>query len=50
MKAETTIAIEDDLFEQVKNAAKNFRNPSKVLEKVLPALSPKLKQRSEKQN
>ncbi len=48
MKVETTIAIEADLLEQVKNAAKNFRSPSEVFEKALQEYLPKLKQKTEK--
>jgi metal-responsive CopG/Arc/MetJ family transcriptional regulator len=48
MKVETTIAIEADLLEQVKSAAKNFRSPSEVFEKALQEYLPKLKQKPEK--
>lgn len=46
MKVEVTIAIEADLLEQMKNAAKNFRNPSKVFEKAFQEYLPKLNQKS----
>jgi metal-responsive CopG/Arc/MetJ family transcriptional regulator len=48
MKVETTIAIEADLLEQVKNAAKNFRSHSEVFEKALLEYLPKLKQKPQK--
>ena len=48
MKVETTITIEADLLEQVKNAAKDFRNHSEVFEKALLEYLPKLKQKSQK--
>jgi metal-responsive CopG/Arc/MetJ family transcriptional regulator len=48
MKVETTIAIEADLLEQVKKAAKNFRNQSEVFEKALREYLPKLSQKSPK--
>lgn len=48
MKVETTIAIEADLLEQVKNAAKDFRNYSEVFEKALQEYLPKLNQKLQK--
>ena len=48
MKVETTITIEADLLEQVKNAAKNFRNHSEVFEKALREYLPTLKQKPQK--
>jgi metal-responsive CopG/Arc/MetJ family transcriptional regulator len=48
MKVETTIAIEADLLEQVKNAAKDFRNHSEVFEKALQEYLPKLNQKLQK--
>lgn len=48
MKVETTISIESDLLEQVKDAAKNFRNRSEVFEKALQEYLPKLNQKSPK--
>ncbi len=48
MKVETTITIEADSLEQVKNAAKDFRNHSEVFEKALLEYLPKLKQKSQK--
>ena len=48
MKVETTINIEADLLEQVKKAAKNFRNQSEVIEKALQEYLPKLHQKSPK--
>lgn len=49
MKVETTISIEADLLEQVKNAAKDFRSHSEVFEKALLEYLPKLKQKPTKQ-
>ncbi len=48
MKVETTISIEADLLEQVKLAAKDFRNRSEVFEKALLEYLPKLNQKSQK--
>jgi len=48
MKVETTISIEADLLEQVKNAAKDFRSNSEVFEKALLEYLPKLKQKQTK--
>ncbi len=48
MKVETTISIEADLLEQVKVAAKDFRNRSEVFEKALQEYLPKLKRKSQK--
>lgn len=48
MKVETTISIEADLLEQVKNAAKDFRSNSEVFEKALLEYLPKLKQEQPK--
>lgn len=48
MKVETTITIEADLLEQVKNAAKDFRNNSEVFEIALREYLPKLKQKPAK--
>ncbi len=48
MKVETTISIEADLLEQVKIAAKDFRNRSEVFEKALQEYLPKLKQKPQK--
>jgi metal-responsive CopG/Arc/MetJ family transcriptional regulator len=48
MKVETTIAIEADLLEQVKNAAKDFRSRSEVFEKALREYLPKLNQKPAK--
>ncbi len=45
MKVETTISIEADLLEQVKNAAKDFRSNSEIFEKALREYLPKLKQK-----
>ena len=47
-KVKTTITIEADLLEQVKNAAKGFRNQSEVVEKALREYLPKLKQKPSK--
>jgi len=47
MKVETTITIEADLLEQVKNAAKDFRSNSEVFEKALLEYLPKLSQKSQ---
>ncbi len=47
MKVETTIKIEADLLEQVKNAAKDFRSNSEVFEKALREYLPKLNQKSQ---
>ena len=46
MKVETTISIEADLLEQVKNTAKDFRSYSEIFEKALREYLPKLKQNS----
>lgn len=48
MKVETTISIEADLLEQVKNAAKNFRSNSEVFEKALREYLSKLNRKSQK--
>ncbi len=48
MKVETTISIEADLLEQVKNAAKDFRSHSEVFERALREYLPKLKQKPAK--
>ena len=48
MKVETTIAIEADLLEQVKSAAKNFRSQSELFERALQEYLPKLNQKSSK--
>ena len=48
MKVETTIAIEADLLEQVKNAAKDFHGRSEVFEKALREYLPKLNQKPAK--
>ena len=48
MKVETTISIEADLLEQVKNAAKDFRNNSEVFEIALCEYLPKLNRKSQK--
>ena len=48
MKVETTITIEADLLEQVKNAAKDFRSHSEVFERALREYLPKLKQKPAK--
>ncbi len=48
MKVETTISIEADLLEQVKVAAKDFRNRSEVFEKALQEYLPKLKRKPQK--
>lgn len=48
-KVKTTITIEADLLEQVKNAAKGFRNQSEVVEKALREYLPKLKLKPPKQ-
>lgn len=47
-KVKTTITIEADLLEQVKNAAKDFRNQSEVFEKALREYLPKLKREPSK--
>ncbi len=47
-KVKTTITIEADLLEQVKNAAKDFRNQSEVVEKALREYLPKLKRKPPK--
>ena len=47
-KVKTTITIEADLLAQVKNAAKDFRSQSEVVEKALREYLPKLKQKSPK--
>jgi metal-responsive CopG/Arc/MetJ family transcriptional regulator len=47
-KVKTTITIEADLLEQVKNAAKDFRNQSEVVEKALREYLPKLKRKPSK--
>jgi metal-responsive CopG/Arc/MetJ family transcriptional regulator len=49
MKVKTTISIEADLLEQVKVAAKDFRNRSEVFEKALREYLPKLNQKPQKQ-
>ncbi len=46
MKVETTITIEADLLEQVKNVAKDFRSHSEVFERALLEYLPKLKRKS----
>ena len=48
-KVKTTITIEADLFEQVKNAAKDFPNRSEIYERALRKYLPKLKQKNPKQ-
>ena len=48
MKVETTITIEADLLEQVKDAAKDFCNHSEVFEKALQEYLPKLNRKSGK--
>ncbi len=48
MKVETTISIEADLLEQVKVAAKDFRNRSEVFEKALREYLPTLNQKPQK--
>lgn len=48
MKVETTITIEADLLEQVKNAAKNFRSASEIYERALREYLPKLKEKPAK--
>jgi len=48
MKVETTISIEADLLEQVKHAAKDFRNHSEVFENAVREYLPKLNQKSPK--
>lgn len=48
MKVETTITIEADLLEQVKDAAKDFRSSSEIFEKALIEYLPKLKQKQPK--
>jgi len=48
MKVETTITIEADLLEQVKNAAKDFQNNSEVFEKALREYLPRLNQKTQK--
>ncbi len=48
MKVETTISIEADLLELVKNAAKDFRSHSEVFEKALLEYLPKLKRKPPK--
>jgi len=48
MKVETTITIEADLLEQVKNAVKDFRSHSEVFEKALREYLPKLNKKSQK--
>lgn len=48
MKVETTIRIEADLLEQVKNAAKDFRSNSEVFEIALREYLPKLNRKSQK--
>jgi len=47
-KVKTTITIEADLLEQVKNAAKNFHSRSEIYERALREYLPKLKQKSPK--
>ncbi len=47
-KVKTTITIEADLLEQVKTAAKDFRNQSEVVEKALREYLPKLNQKPPK--
>ncbi len=48
MKVETTITIEADLLEQVKNAAKDFRSNSEVFEIALREYLPKLERKPQK--
>lgn len=48
MKVETTITIEADLLEQVKNAAKDFRSASEIYERALREYLPKLKEKPAK--
>ena len=48
-KVKTTITIEADLLEQVKDAAKDFPSRSEVYERALRLYLPKLKQRTPKQ-
>ncbi len=48
MKVETTISIEADLLEQIKNAAKDFRGRSEIVEKALREYLPKLKPKTGK--
>ncbi len=48
MKVETTITIEADLLEQVRNAAKDFRSHSEVFERALLEYLPKLTRKSPK--
>ncbi|MEO8073019.1 MAG: type II toxin-antitoxin system CcdA family antitoxin [Acidobacteriota bacterium] len=48
MKVETTITIEADLLEQVKNAAKDFRSHSEVFERAFREYLTKLKPQKRK--
>lgn len=47
-KVRTTITIEADLLEQVKNAAKDFHSQSEIYERALREYLPKLKQNKPK--
>ncbi len=48
-KVKTTITIEADLHEQVKNAAKNFHNRSEIYEQALHEYLPKLVRKTQEQ-
>jgi metal-responsive CopG/Arc/MetJ family transcriptional regulator len=48
-KVKTTITIEADLYEQVKNAAKDFPSRSEIYERALREYLPKLKRKPPKQ-
>ncbi len=48
-KVKTTITIEADLYEQVKNAAKDFPSRSEIYERALREYLPKLNQKPPKQ-
>lgn len=48
-KVKTTITIEADLHEQVKNAAKDFSSRSEIYERALREFLPKLKRKTPKQ-
>ena len=47
-KVKTTITIEADLLEQVKNAAKDFSSRSEIYERALREYLPKLKRKPPK--